>query len=315
MNVKHPGPSVGGNTDLQPKLIDLLLAALSPGRAGAGRGRDRRLELQPALRRRASRDRAATTRTTTSTAWAPAARRCKDGNDAEITRHSNCRNTPVEVFEHRYPLLTLELLARARFRRRRASIAAASRPSGRSRVDGRRDHLQRALRSLARSRRRASSAGSPAAAPSCSSAGPARASSDASTRSSASPRRRSSRTSSSGAATSSATGRPAAAASASPRERDVDLVRRTSPRGTSAPRPPSATTESRPRRLEVGHEHGQVGRAEVRWHDTNVVGCPVCGRLILRRAWVFDGRHGRDPGVQRRRARSSTRATGNRPTG
>ena len=31
----------------------------------------------------------------------------KDGNDGEITRHSNCRNTPVEVFEHRYPLLTL----------------------------------------------------------------------------------------------------------------------------------------------------------------------------------------------------------------
>lgn len=25
MNVVHPGPSVGGNTDLQPKLIDLLL--------------------------------------------------------------------------------------------------------------------------------------------------------------------------------------------------------------------------------------------------------------------------------------------------
>jgi N-methylhydantoinase B/oxoprolinase/acetone carboxylase alpha subunit len=31
----------------------------------------------------------------------------KDGNDGEVTRHSNCRNTPVEVFEHRYPLLTL----------------------------------------------------------------------------------------------------------------------------------------------------------------------------------------------------------------
>ena len=31
-----------------------------------------------------------------------------DGNSAEITRHSNCRNTPVEIFEHRYPLTTLE---------------------------------------------------------------------------------------------------------------------------------------------------------------------------------------------------------------
>ena len=25
------------------------------------------------------------------------------------------------------------------------------------------------------------------------------------------------------------------------------------------------------------------------WHETNVVNCPVCGRLILRRAWQFDG--------------------------
>lgn len=28
------------------------------------------------------------------------------------------------------------------------------------------------------------------------------------------------------------------------------------------------------------------------WHDTNVVNCPVCGRLILRRAWEFDGGDG-----------------------
>ena len=31
-----------------------------------------------------------------------------DGNDGEVTRHSNCRNTPIEVFESRYPLLTLD---------------------------------------------------------------------------------------------------------------------------------------------------------------------------------------------------------------
>lgn len=28
------------------------------------------------------------------------------------------------------------------------------------------------------------------------------------------------------------------------------------------------------------------------WHETNVVNCPVCGRLILRRAWEFDGGDG-----------------------
>src|SRR5918911_60703 len=41
VNVMHPGPSVGGNTDLQPKLIDLLLKAfapLAPDRTAASSG-------------------------------------------------------------------------------------------------------------------------------------------------------------------------------------------------------------------------------------------------------------------------------------
>ena len=41
VNVVHPGPSVGGNTDLQPKLIDLLLAAFAqavPDRVAAASG-------------------------------------------------------------------------------------------------------------------------------------------------------------------------------------------------------------------------------------------------------------------------------------
>src|SRR6185436_5017174 len=41
VNVRHPGPSVGGNTDLQPKLIDLLLAAFAkavPDRVASGTG-------------------------------------------------------------------------------------------------------------------------------------------------------------------------------------------------------------------------------------------------------------------------------------
>jgi hypothetical protein len=25
------------------------------------------------------------------------------------------------------------------------------------------------------------------------------------------------------------------------------------------------------------------------WHETTVLNCPVCGRLITRRLWVFDG--------------------------
>jgi N-methylhydantoinase B len=106
VNVMHPGPSVGGNTDLQPKLIDLLLAAFAqvvPDRIAAASGGSSSNLLFGGIHPETGRyysnyhfdgmGAGGTVR--------------KDGNDGEITRHSNCRNTPVEVFEHRYPLLTL----------------------------------------------------------------------------------------------------------------------------------------------------------------------------------------------------------------
>ena len=106
VNVVHPGPSVGGNTDLQPKLIDLLLAALSqavPDRVAASSGGSSSNLLFGGIHPETGRyysnyhfDGMGAGGTT-----------LKDGNDGEITRHSNCRNTPVEVFEHRYPLLTI----------------------------------------------------------------------------------------------------------------------------------------------------------------------------------------------------------------
>jgi N-methylhydantoinase B/oxoprolinase/acetone carboxylase alpha subunit len=105
VNVKHPGPSVGGNTDLQPKLIDLLLAAFAkavPDRVAAATGGSSSNLLFGGVHPDTGRyysnynfDGHGTGATAT-----------KDGNDGEITRHSNCRNTPIEVFEHRYPLLT-----------------------------------------------------------------------------------------------------------------------------------------------------------------------------------------------------------------
>src|SRR5262249_58010128 len=107
VNVRHPGPSVGGNTDLQPKLIDLLLAAFAqavPERVAASTGGSSSNLLFGGVHPETGRyysnyhfdgmGAGGTAR--------------KDGNSAEITRHSNCRNTPVEVFEHRYPLLTLD---------------------------------------------------------------------------------------------------------------------------------------------------------------------------------------------------------------
>jgi N-methylhydantoinase B/oxoprolinase/acetone carboxylase alpha subunit len=101
----HPGPSVGGNTDLQPKLIDLLLAAFAkavPDRVAAATGGSSSNLLfggtHPDTGRYYS--------NYNFDGHGTGATAIKDGNDGEVTRHSNCRNTPIEVFEHRYPLLT-----------------------------------------------------------------------------------------------------------------------------------------------------------------------------------------------------------------
>jgi|HubBroStandDraft_1064217.scaffolds.fasta_scaffold02044_4 N-methylhydantoinase B len=107
VNCKHPAPSVGGNTDLQPKLIDLLLEAMAkaaPDKVAAATGGSSSNLLFGGVHPETGQfysnyhyDGMGTGGTLS-----------KDGNDAETTRHSNCRNTPIEVFEHRYPLLTLD---------------------------------------------------------------------------------------------------------------------------------------------------------------------------------------------------------------
>jgi N-methylhydantoinase B/oxoprolinase/acetone carboxylase alpha subunit len=106
VNVRHPGPSVGGNTDLQPKLIDLLLAALSravPDRVAASSGGSSSNLLfggsHPETGDYYSNYH--------FDGMGAGGSMHADGNDGEVTRHSNCRNTPIEVFESRYPLLTL----------------------------------------------------------------------------------------------------------------------------------------------------------------------------------------------------------------
>jgi N-methylhydantoinase B len=107
VNVRHPGPSVGGNTDLQPKLIDLLLAALAqavPERVAASSGGSSSNLLFGGVHPETGRYYS----NYHFDGMGSGATAEKDGNDGEITRHSNCRNTPIEVFETRYPLLTLE---------------------------------------------------------------------------------------------------------------------------------------------------------------------------------------------------------------
>jgi N-methylhydantoinase B/oxoprolinase/acetone carboxylase alpha subunit len=107
VNVVHPGPCVGGNTDLQPKLIDLLLRAFSkavPEKAAAASGGSSSNFLFGGVHPETG----AYYTNYHFDGHGTGGTALKDGNDGEITRHSNCRNTPIEVFEGRYPFRTLE---------------------------------------------------------------------------------------------------------------------------------------------------------------------------------------------------------------
>ena len=107
VNVVHPGPSVGGNTDLQPKLIDLLLAALAnavPDRVAASSGGSS----SNLLFGGSHPDTGEYYTNYHFDGMGAGGSMYSDGNDGEVTRDSNCRNTPIEVFESRYPLLTLD---------------------------------------------------------------------------------------------------------------------------------------------------------------------------------------------------------------
>jgi len=107
VNVVHPGPCVGGNTDLQPKLIDLLFKAFSlalPEKVAAATGGSSSNFLFGGTHPETG----AYYTNYHFDGHGTGGTIQKDGNNAEITRHSNCRNTPVEVFEGRYPFRTLE---------------------------------------------------------------------------------------------------------------------------------------------------------------------------------------------------------------
>jgi len=107
VNVVYPGASVGGNTETHPKLFDMVMGAM-----GA------------VLRDKVSAAQGASccnflfggTHPKTQEFYANyhlegcgwGAKDYDDGNDATIVVNGNCRNTPVEIFETRYPLQTIE---------------------------------------------------------------------------------------------------------------------------------------------------------------------------------------------------------------
>jgi N-methylhydantoinase A/oxoprolinase/acetone carboxylase beta subunit/N-methylhydantoinase B/oxoprolinase/acetone carboxylase alpha subunit len=103
VNVRFPGPSVGGNTETQPRLVGLLLGALAPAlpeRVMAAEGATSCNFVFGGVDPRTG-ERYAHYHFEAS-GWG--GRMAADGQSAQNHIHGNCRNTPIEVFETRFPL-------------------------------------------------------------------------------------------------------------------------------------------------------------------------------------------------------------------
>jgi N-methylhydantoinase B/oxoprolinase/acetone carboxylase alpha subunit len=106
VNVRHPGPSVGGNTETHPHLQNMVVAALSqavPERAAAAEGGSASNFLFGGLHPETGEY--YTNYHFEGCGWGATA--THDGNSVMCPVNGNCRNTPVEVFESKYPFLTL----------------------------------------------------------------------------------------------------------------------------------------------------------------------------------------------------------------
>ena len=107
VNVVYPRPCVAGNTESHPKLADMVIAALAPAlpdRVAAAEGGTACNFLFGGIHPKTGEYYA--NYHLEGGGWG--ATSYGDGNDAIIVKNGNCRNTPVEIFETRYPLRTLE---------------------------------------------------------------------------------------------------------------------------------------------------------------------------------------------------------------
>lgn len=106
VNVSFPGPSVGGNTETQPKLVGMLLGAFAeamPERVMAAEGVTSCNFLFGGTHPETGEPYAHYH--FEASGWG--GRDDGDGNSAQNHIHGNCRNTPIEVFEARFPFRTL----------------------------------------------------------------------------------------------------------------------------------------------------------------------------------------------------------------
>jgi N-methylhydantoinase B len=111
VNVQHPGPSVGGNTETHPHIQNVVVAALSqaiPARTAAAEGATACNFLFGGLHPETGEY--YTNYHFEGCGWGGTA--THDGNSVMCPVNGNCRNTPVEVFETKYPFLTLEYAMR-----------------------------------------------------------------------------------------------------------------------------------------------------------------------------------------------------------
>jgi N-methylhydantoinase A/oxoprolinase/acetone carboxylase beta subunit/N-methylhydantoinase B/oxoprolinase/acetone carboxylase alpha subunit len=112
VNVQYPGPSVGGNTETQPVMVFLVLGALAPvipERVSACEGCTSCNFLIGGVHPEAGEYYAHYH--FEASGWG--GRATKDGNDCQNHIIGNCRITPVEVFETRFPIRVLSYGLRA----------------------------------------------------------------------------------------------------------------------------------------------------------------------------------------------------------
>ncbi len=101
--VKLPGPCVGGQTEFQPRVMELvvgqILSQILPERASAASGNTSLNFLFGGVDPRNGEYYAHYH--FEGMGWGGRAE--SDGNSAQIVPHANCRNTPVEIFETKWP--------------------------------------------------------------------------------------------------------------------------------------------------------------------------------------------------------------------
>jgi len=103
VNVTHPAPEVGGNTETHPRIWEILLGAFSkaiPEKVAASDGGTCCNFLFGGIHPDTNQYYA--NYHIEGGGWG--GRATKDGNHTIIVPNGNCRNTPVEIFETRYPL-------------------------------------------------------------------------------------------------------------------------------------------------------------------------------------------------------------------